>query len=542
MAPGVEILQSVEVEQLAMSPDGRLLAYVGSDPQRVPRIYLRPLAEGATRPLPGTEGASSILWAPDGKAIAFFAADKLKRLDVAGGTPVILCEVDPSISFAGTWGSLGQIVFGSIKGDSLMRIAATGGEPEKILDADTAQTGTRIYWPLFLPDGKRLFFLQLGGDGSRNLMLLEPDATARPVAPIASRVQWIGQDLLVYVREGALLAQHFDAATGQLVGVATAIAPAVNYFYSTGWAGFAASPKGGVFFVSATDSSQLYAYDRHGQRVSSLGTPGKYLGFSLAHNDKTLLVDRMQAMYGTYDIWELDLETGVESRLTSSPAAEFSPILMPDGKEMIYSTARSGTPNLVRRTLLPAEEEILSPSESFQQASDVSAAGDLVALSERGEKGGFRGSVLALTGDRQVRALFPLESEQNCLRFSPDGRYLAFLSNDTEKFEAYLASLDNPSERVRLSRRGARRLRWRRDGREVLWISPQNELMAIAVRTTPKVEVGEPNLLFSFPEGVNVQDFDVESGGERLIVLVREQRGGVQPATVILGWSPEGAE
>ena len=545
--PGVEIPMGPERSQLAISPDGRLLAYVGLDTQWVSRVYLRPAAEAAAKVLPGTEGATSIMWSPDGRSLAFFGAGQLKRLELAGGAPVVLCDVDPGIGYAGSWGSAGQIVFSSVRGKSLMRIAATGGVPEKLLEPDPQHQEARLLWPVFLPDGKRILYSLRLGAAEGFLMLLEPGRDPRQVGPMLSRVELIGRDHLLYCSEGTLLAQRFDADGARLVGAPQSVAPEVRYFYSTGWAAFAASAAGSLIYHTAADSSRFYQYDRGGVQQKIFGSAGNYLSLSLAGDGKSLLTDRMQPKFGTFDIWQFDLEQGFETRLTSSPTAEFNPLLLAGGREMIYSAARGDTPNLVRRELLGGDEKVLLPSTGFQEIGGISAAGDLMAFLERREKGGFRGFLLPLAGalagapvagGQQARALLP-DKELRILRLSSDGRYLAWVSNESGKVEAYAAPLENPNQRIRLSRQGAYRVRWRRDGREVFWLTPQSELVAAPVETEPTLSVGESRVLLSFPPGLNPLDFDVDESGHKLVVLMREQRGGMLPASVILDWAPE---
>lgn len=536
--PGVEISQNFEGRQLAISPDGRTLAFVGSDEIPTWRVYLRPLGAQEATPLAGTEGVSSIFWSPDGKALAFFGNGKLKRLDLeGGGAPVILCDVDPGIGYSGSWSRQGEIVFASVQGKVLMRIPATGGEPELLLEPDPAKKETRIGWPVFLPDGKRLLYQLRKENDDSTLMLFEPGKPPRPLVAIDSRFELVEPDVLVYAREGALIAQRIDVDQAKMVGAPVAIVPELRYFYSTGWAAFAISPSGGtLFYLTERDSNRFYVYDRSGQRERSLGPVGTYLNFALADDGKSLLTDRMQTTFGTYDIWQFDLETGNDNRLTSNPAAEFGPLPLPGGKAMIYSVAHAGAPNLVLRQLLAGEEQHLLPSTGFQQIWDVAADGSQALFTERAEKGGFRGYRLNLQGEKQPQALFPAGTEQASLRFSPDARHIAFLSSDNGEREAYVAPLDNPNDRIRLSRQGATRLRWRRDGREILWWTLQGEMVAVEVKTEPRLEIGEPKVLFRL--NADVRDFDVEADGERLILLVREKRGGAEPASVILDGLP----
>jgi Tol biopolymer transport system component len=198
----------------------------------------------------------------------------------------------------------------------------------------------------------------------------------------------------------------------------------------------------------------------------------------------------------------------------------------PDGKGIIYSRVTS-SPNLVRRNLITGEEDLLLPRRTFQQATDISRSGRELAFIERGPDGGFHAWTLALEGARQPKPLFKPDSRQEDVRFSPDGSFVAYRSDESGDWEAYVVSLANPSAKVRITQKGASHLRWRRDGAEILVLSGDGRMIGVPVRTVPDLQVDKAVTLFTLPEGVSWYDFDVTSDGQRFLAVESVQTAGL---------------
>ncbi len=539
--PGTEFFaQNVENVPLAVSPDGSTLAFVAVGTDRVSRIWMRPVAASEAEPLRGTEGATSIVWSPDGRSLAFFGGDKLQRLDLPNGAPVTICDVARGVGYAGSWGPDGEILFAPVTGDAIYRVAATGGSAETILQPDRGRREARIGWPRFLPQGGGFLYLARTDGPQMLLMWAQPGIDPVSVAPMGSRFEIIEPDRLVFVEDGALLSQRIDFGAGRLVGTPARIAPAVGYFLSSGWAGFATSRGGSLIFFTKDTSSRLLWVDRGGRPEGEASKRGEYLDLALSPDARSLVTARTQQETGTYDVWLMDLERKVETRLTSSPDADFGANWLPDGKGIIYSNVRGYAPKMISRNLVTGEENVLLPNELFQESSDISSDGRQVAYTERSRGGGFQAWTLQLQGDRRPAALFNTDSQQADVRFSPDGAFVALLSDESGEFEAYVVPLANPSDKARLSQHGARFLRWRRDGREILFLTPAGEMISVPVQTQPKLELGTPTTLFALPEGTRWSGFDVTRDGQRLLALELLTPGGAQPASVILNWVPPG--
>ncbi len=325
----------IESTSLAFSPDGSQLAYIASDPKVGRRIWLRALSGFEARPLAGTEEAWSVFWSPGGSSIGFFAENKLKRLDLPGGAPVSVCEVAGGSGKSGTWGRGGDILFASAQGDAIYRVSASGGTPAAILKPDASVGETRVVWPWFLPDGERfLYYARVLGGGK--VMLKEPGRPPRLVLTAASMAQYSDPGYLVFVKDGVLLGQPFDAGSGRLSGRPFSIADHVRYFMSTAAGSFATSRGGTLAFQPQNDVHRLVWFDRTGRELGTIGMPAEYLGVRIPADGSPVLFDRARADLGTFDVWSYDVERNVETRVTSSPDSEFAAIWLPRRKERSF--------------------------------------------------------------------------------------------------------------------------------------------------------------------------------------------------------------
>jgi Tol biopolymer transport system component len=537
--PGTTFPENVETVQLAISPDDSTLAFIAYGGDGTSRVWTRMVSESEPHPLPGTEGATSIAWSPDGRSLAFFGAGKLRRLDLPNGSPITICDVSKGIGFAGSWGESGEILFASAQGEAIYRVSASGGTPDKILEPDAARKELRTGWPHVLSGGRGFLYLSRTSERGMELVWMQPGKPPHIVAPLASRFELIEPDLLVYVRDGELIGQRVDFNTGQLAGVPVSIAPRVRYFYSGGWASFAVSPRGSVFYLSGENASRLVWLNRAGKTQSEIGPRGDYLTAALSPDGHSVVAARKEPSLGTHDLWLVDVERNVETRLTSSPDVDFAAHWLPDGKGIVYSSVRGSSPQLIRRNLTTGEEAALLPRRAFQEATDVARNGRELAFIERGPDGGFHALTLQLTGDPRPTPLFKAGSRQEDVRFSPDGAFLAYRSDESGEWEAYVVSLANLSNKVRISEKGATRLRWSRDASEILFLSRDMKMIAISVRTSPELKVGAPVTLFTLPEGQTWFDFDVTSDGQRFLAIERLQAAGLHPASTILNWNPK---
>jgi len=532
---GGSFFHMVESATIAVSPDGSRLAYVASEPKGGRRVWLRPVSSQEAEPLAGTEGAVSVFWSPDGASLGFFVDKKLKRLDLPGGAPVIVCEDTGGGGKSGTWGRRGDILFSSVQGDAIYRVPASGGAAEAILKPNAEKGETRVVWPWFLPDGERfLFYSRVADDG--RVMLAEPGRPPRLLLKAASMVQYSDPGYIVFVNEGVLLAQRFDARTGRVSGRPFSLAEHVNYFMSTGVAIFATSSGGTLVFQPHDDAHRLVWFDRAGREIGPVGQPSNLLGVFIPPDGRAVLFARARSDLGTYDVWSYDADRNVETRITSAPDSEFAARWLPGGRSIVYSSVRGRNPRLVRRDLATGQEEDVLPSGGFQEAADVSPDGRTLAYFERPDRGSFDLWALPLSGDGKPRRLLEGPSLDDEARFSPDGRYLALVSRESGQPEVYVIPFPGPGEKTRVSTGGARVARWSRDGREILYLTPDGRFMAAPVRTVPTLLVGEPRALFDLKGRSIWQSFDVSADGKRLLAVVHVLLADRAPLSVVVNW------
>ena len=530
---------SVDVENVkfALSPDGRSLAFVAFDASRVSRVWTRGLSSVEPTPVPGTEGANSVFWAPDSHTIAFVAGDALKRLDLATGAALAICKVPSGIGMTGTWNQGGDILFASAAGDAIFKVSAGGGEPEVALKPDPARNEVRAKFPSYLPDGRRFLFSTGRRDGTTALMLGDPAADPRMIAPIESNAQFVEPGTLVYARDGALVAQPFDPATAQLSGAPSAIARGVRFFISTGLADFSASRAGTIVYQSHINRSRVAWVDRAGREMGSLGTAGEYFTVRISPHQRSALVSRAFRATGAFDIWSLDFQRGSETRITlDDRITEFAGVLAPDEQTMYYGLARGGPPNLMRMDLRSGRSEpLLPPNAHLQQAEDVSRDSRLLGYSQRTEGGFHNLWTMPLDGSGTPVLLRQSPANEEGLRFAPDGRHYIFISNESGRNEVYVASLGGGAKTM-VSANGGTGARWSADGRALYYVSSDHRLMTASVRTGAALEIGTPTTLFAIAGG-DWLDFDVARDGERFLVLISEAVINTQPLTALQHWN-----
>jgi len=487
-----------------------------------------------SRALPGTEGATSVFWSPDGRSLGFFAGNKLKRLTLPDGAAVPVCDVVEGIGLAGTWGADGEMLFATVEGSEIVAVSVSSGASAALVRPDETQGEVRVGWPWFLPDGRRFLYLSRLRDGTGHIMLGQRGRASRRLAAAASNAQWVDPDYLVFVRDGILLGQRVDLATANMLGEPFSIAAAIDYSYSTGRTDFAISRAGDVVYQSHTDTSRLLWNDRRGNHLGEVGPAGQYQRVRLSPDGERVLFDRFRSGLGTPDLWILDLRRGGETRLTADRTSEAFPVWLRGGRGVVFMADRGGPPHLFRKDLITEVEEPLLPPGRLQQPDDVSPDGETLAYDQRSTRGNYDILTLPLlsTGRSSVLIGSPFDEVQ--LRFAPDGRAAAFLSDETGRYELYVAALPGMTSRLRVSAGGARAPQWGAARHELLYLSNAGELIAVPVGTTPSLQLGSPTTLFVVPQGSAWTDFAVSADGQKFLAIVSDSRAAEQPLTVVL--------
>ena len=519
---------------LSVSPDGtRLVIEAYSKGRR--RLFVRPLDSEEATELEGSLDSTGHFWSPDSRFIAFYADGKLKKIPAGGGPAVELC--DAPFALVGTWNREGTILFSNFNPPGIFRVPDTGGRAELLLPPDHAHGQRTLIWPHFLPDGKRFLYIAgTGGLGVRELRVgsLESKETAL-VGRFNSRVEYVAPGYLVYAREGSLFAQPFDERKASLSGEPRLLASNVHYFYGPSHASFSVSQTGVLAYQTAARPDEIVWLDRAGKRVGQIGEPVVVMGLRLSPDGKRAAADIEDHRTGTSDIWVTELSSAVSTRIHSDPVDEKMPLWSPDGSKLIYRSDRKGPPDIYEIAPgAPGSERPLLEQPGVQEPADISRDGRFLAYLNEAQSALWHIWLLPLRGGGKPFSWLGTRFHETSPRFSPDGRWIAFESNESGVPEIYAALTEGAGERRRISPSGGRLPRWRADGKELFYIAPGSVVMAVPVTPGGPLQTGVPAPLFrSDPE---IHNYDVMPDGSRFLATVPLEKTPESPIRVIVQW------
>jgi Tol biopolymer transport system component len=539
---------------IAVSPDGTRVVFGVRDASGRDLLWVRPLDRVTAEALAGTEGATYPFWSPDGRSIGFFADGKLRRIEASGGPAQSLC--DAPNGRGGTWNEEGVIVFAPDNAGPLFRVSASGGKPVPVTQVDGAQSTTTHRWPQFLPDGRHFLFLAWtpsrasDGDGV-SVGSLDSKTPSLLVRDISNAV-YAPPGFLLSVREGTLLATAFDTASLQLKGPPVPLVEQISYHPYRRMGIFSVSNTGLLAYQAGAmlEQSQLVWLDRTGASAGAVGSPGNFFGVRLDRSGHRFAVEVTNPRSGDIDIWLGDLARGVLTRLTSGQFVHDSPVWSPDGAQIVFSSNRSGHFDLFRkRTDFAGEEEPLFASDHDKVPTDWSADGRFIAFDLFGEgssppsssRRGGRHEVWILTVAAGSATPFLQTSfNESSARFSPDGRWLAYCSDNSGRSEVYVRSFPSPGAEWRVSVGGGTQPVWRPDGRELFYVGADDKLMAVKTKVMSDVAHGVIENLFDIRLRTSSSDiglFDVAADGRRFLVNTPVEQLTSSPVTVVVNWS-----
>ena len=531
----------------ALSPDGRRLAYASPAARGGTELRIRSLDGVEARTLPGTEGATMPFWSPDSRAIGFFAGGELKRVDLAGGPPLVLCRA-PS-GRGGSW-SRDTILFAATYRGGLSRVSSRGGAVSDVTALDPALHDFSHRWPQLLPDGRHFLAVALFTDPARGTEshALVTGALDSPriavLVPDASNAAYLERGYLLFAREGALLAQRFDAVKLRLSGdVVPVPGSKVAYMKRWGYAEFSAAPDGTVVERSSISAPrQLRWLDRSGKPIRTLGEAGYLRTPRLSPDERRVAFCRFDPVDDEGDIWLYDLVRDTETRVTLRQAYYGAPAFSPDGSAIAFASNLAGVQNLFQKVPGgPTEPELLLGTPLWKRLSDWSADGRLLLYSEQDPRLGDDIWALPLTGSRKPFLVLQTPFEEDFARLSPDGRFVAYQSNQSGAANVYARPLTGGGPEWQVSRAGGDSPSWRADGRELFFVSSDAQLMAVDVKLEPTFASGVPHPLFAVPgirgSLLEAADYSVSKDGQRFLVAA-PTAGTSSTLTLLLNWAP----
>jgi eukaryotic-like serine/threonine-protein kinase len=526
---------------MAISPDGRALVFVATSDGK-PQLWLRTLDAVSPRPLPGTDDAARPFWSPDSRKVGFWANFQLKRIDLDSGAVRVLST---SGSNGGAWNRDDIILFSHYPDGALQTVSANGGETTQVLkpgpQANTFQS------PVFLPDGRHFLF-HAGGlePGIYVGRLGGSDQPKRLLDAVGPAFAKSGQ--LLFVRQGTLFAQTLSQERLELTGDPITVAEHI-VVRTTAGAAVSASASGSIAYRTGSSdlSSQFVWFDRSGRMLESVEAPSESGGLSssLSPDGRRLAITR-NISAAAADIWVLDLNRGVPSRLTFDKAFDLTPVWSPDGRRIAFGSNRRGTFDpYVKLASATEEEELLVSDVEAGPPSDWSQDGRFILYAR--QRGPDRDDIwaLPLEGGRKPFPVVETTFNEENGQFSPDGKWIAYQSDESGSVEIYVQPFPGPGPKIRISGAGGVQARWRSDGKELFYLGPDDRLMAVPILLDrDNVDVGMPMPLFATnlrnnpvaPRFHYARHYMVSPDGQRFLVNVAKEV--TLPITLILNWKP----
>ena len=533
-----------QISEPAVSPDGSQIAFVASrDGAR--SIWLRRLDTLEPQPIKGTDDGRYAFWSPDGTSLGFFAAGKLKTVELASGKVDVIC--DAPLGFGGTWGPDGTILFSPDEHAPIFRVSAQGGVRSQVTTLDASRHDQAHRWPDFLPDGRHFVFMPwTDGSTTRQIQIASVDGSAPPRTVVeAQSAARVAGDYLFFAqdRPARVMAVAFDQTTLQVRGRPFQAVPDENfdYLWMLGYPAMSVSRNGTLTYVSGKyPQTQLAWVDRAGRPVQTVGEPAPYFDPAVSADGEHLVVEKHDWSRGSGDVWTVDLARGAFSRLTSAPGFESEAVWSPDGRRVAYSSDQGERPMIyVKNASGTGTEEMLNSGGTRPFPTDWSRDGRYILFNTR--SGNTRWDIWAYDFERR-EATPRLASAFNEAggAFSPDGKWLAFASDVSQDVQVYIQSVVDATVQVQVSTRGGAQPQWRRDGRELYYVAPDNTVMAAAIETRAgTIRAGAPQPLFT--ANINQtstlrNQYAASADGQRFLVLSLVNRHAL-PIVVVLNWT-----
>jgi eukaryotic-like serine/threonine-protein kinase len=544
----------VELDPVVLSPNGRYMVFPAADNSGETELWIRPLDEVSARRIEGTRGAAFPFWSPDSRSVGFFANEKLYRVETAGGLPKIVCSA--ADGRGGTWSADNLIVFAPSLKSPLYQVPAAGGEPKALTSLNAARQEISHRWPSFLPDGRHFLFVIRTAQPKQSGIYLGSlrDGLSELLIPTLSNVVYAddmsGGGYLLYAHDATLVARPFNARALKFIGPEFPVADVYNRaLLEPLRADFSVSNTGVLVYRTRRAADRLTWFDRTGARLHTLGETGVHLGISLSPSEKEVAFTRRDPHTGRQDIWRADRVSAATTRVTFGPADQFDPVWSPDGSRLLYASTNVGYSSLHTDTTCEIREigldghgdRLLLTAENLTAPWSTDGRFLLYHEIQNGRK--MDTWALPLAGRRKPIPLLQGSPNQVFPVFSSDGKWIAYSSDESGKWEVYVAPFSPeraPAGKRMVSDGGGSHAEWSRDGKQLYYLAADKRIMAVAVDTAhERFTAGAPRALF---QSDIVNDFRarfaVTSDGQQFLIPSTAGQGGPAVATVMVNWMP----
>ncbi|TAK10845.1 MAG: serine/threonine-protein kinase [Acidobacteria bacterium] len=532
-----------DAAESAISPDGRAVVFTTVDQAGSLKLWVRPLDAVVAQPLAGTEGGRLPFWSPDSRQIGFFSATdgKLKKIPATGGTAEVLCEAKDGRG--GSWSVGDVIVFAPSNGGPLQRVSANGGEPTVVtmLDAARGETGHRFPW--FLPDGKHFLFATVPAKNQRfELFVGSLDgAAAKPLGAAESAAAYAEPGYLLFARQNTLMAQPFDVGALAVSGEPTSIGEAPSStggLYASGRA-VSVSRNGTIEYLGDRQANTaLKWFDRSGRPMGELAAPeGRYQEMVFSPDGRRAAITRY-ASQNSSDIWMADVARGGATRFTSAAGLNTEPVWSADGSQLIFATDRTGARDFWKKPSTGAtpEEPFFTSGVLFKDVRDWSRDGKFLVFEQLDPKLNNDIWVMPTDGDRTPKPYLRTPFNELFGKLSPDGKWLAYVSDESGRSEVYVDSFPVPRGKYRVTDTGAFAAFWRNDGRELGIVSAdaRSFLVSDVAVSGTDIKASTPRAAIPLPKGAvwAAPTPDLQ----RVLVSVPVAENALSSVTVVFDW------
>lgn len=518
----------------AISPDGTKIAFVAMrDGQKA--IWLRDLSSSEAKPIPGTEDGYAPFWSPDGRYLAYFGQQKLKKIAINGGAPEVLCDAEDARG--GTWGSKNVILFTPTRFSPIYAVPGSGGTPVPV--TNLGQTLSHR-WPHFLPDGDHFLFVSTptgsASPDSRVMLGSLKDKSQKVIQDAAYNVEF-SEGKLFFPRDGTLNVQPFDVKTGEISGEAVPISTDIQMDSLFSHALFSVSPSGMLIYApgSVSGLAELAWFDHKGKQIAITGESGLYIELAISPDESKVVA--VEFKRSNIDLWVFELARGIHTRLTTAGANRY-PLWTPDGRSVIYGSSNQSSALSLYRKAVDGESapELLASAKAGLIPTDVSRDGRFVAITTSSPENKQDIVIMPLSGDHKLTPFMQTQFNERAARFSPDDKWMAFSSDESGRYEIYLAPFPNGGRKWQVSNAGGGTPLWSRDGKEIYFIARDNTIMAATIAmVNGEPRIGIPAPLFkAHPRNFDFGVYDVTRDGRFLISSAPDE--STAPLTLISNW------
>lgn len=528
-------LRGIHPGPVTISPGGERIVFTGRQSGGTSVLWVRELDATEARPLPGTEEAGYPFWSPDGRSIGFFAAGRLRRVDVLGGPPLTLC--DAPTGKGGSWNTDGTIVFAPSFNTPIHRVSENGGDATPVTSLAQSRSENSHRFPRMLPDGDRfLYFARGAGEASTVRSGSISGDVDVEIMRATSNAEYVSGYLL-YLRESTLMAQPFDSDALEFTGDPVPVGDPVRYIPGAMAGIFTASDNGLLVYQGGASipGARVSWRDFDGNLVDALDDIVQQDNMRVSPTGSNFAIEVFDNTGGTADIWMYDVERRIRTRFTFDPANDLMPVWSPDGSEVAFSSNRNGKAGIYVKGFGGASnEQLILEDTADLWTSDWTADGGHIVYTRADSTA--TGDIYALpVGDGSAEPIPVLVAEHGEYDavVSPNGRWIAYISDESGQFEIYVTSFPVPGRKWQISSGGGSDPRWTPDGRGIAYIG-NNTFHIVETETAGETfGVGRTTPLFESNTAIN---YDIAPGGDRLVLVEDADDGDVDPLTVVSGW------